>query len=70
MPSVEAYPLCWPVGRPRTPYGKRSRAKFHEVTETYVRLCREFHPDRGGSEEVMAEINNAYEAFKIERGLA
>lgn len=27
--TVEAYPLCWPPGRPRTPAAKRTRAKFH-----------------------------------------
>lgn len=26
---IETYPLCWPVGIPRTPVQKRERARFH-----------------------------------------
>jgi hypothetical protein len=28
MAAIEAYPLAWPVGRPRTPAGKREAARF------------------------------------------
>jgi glycine/D-amino acid oxidase-like deaminating enzyme len=29
MNNIEAWPLCWPVGRRRAPNGTRTRAKFH-----------------------------------------
>jgi hypothetical protein len=36
MTGVDAYPLCWPVGRPRTQYPKRSR---FETTFSLARDC-------------------------------
>lgn len=38
------------------------RAKtLEELKKVYRKLALEFHPDRGGTDEQMAEINNAYE---------
>ena len=36
MTGIDAYPLCWPVGRPRTRYPKRSR---FETTFGLARDC-------------------------------
>lgn len=32
--TIEAYPLCWPVGRPRTPAGAREQARFGSLSKT------------------------------------
>lgn len=38
------------------------RAKtLEELKKVYRKLALEFHPDRGGTDEQMAAINNAYE---------
>lgn len=39
------------------------------VQQAYRTLVMKHHPDRGGDTAVMAEINDAYERFKRERGL-
>jgi DnaJ domain len=35
-----------------------------EVAAAYRRLAKEWHPDRGGGDERMAEINSAYELLR------
>jgi len=32
-----------------------------EIKKTYLRLSKEFHPDLGGSNELMKELNNQYD---------
>jgi hypothetical protein len=39
-----------------------SHASMHDITEAYRRLAKERHPDRGGSEELMVELNAAHQA--------
>lgn len=39
------------------------------VKASYRALSMTAHPDKGGSEGAMAELNEAYEQFKRERGL-
>jgi hypothetical protein len=39
------------------------------VLQEYRNLAMKFHPDRGGSNQQMAELNAAFESFKKERGL-
>lgn len=38
MNEIEAFPLSWPVGRPRTPANKRERAKFRYETSQFSAL--------------------------------
>jgi hypothetical protein len=50
MSDKTSYPLCWPAGWPRT----------------QSRRAKELHPDCGGTNEQMAELNLAYaEARKM-----
>ncbi len=39
------------------------------VAAAYRRLSLIRHPDRGGTHEKMAELNNAYDQFRKERGV-
>ncbi len=41
----------------------------HIVEAIYKELCKKLHPDLGGSNEAMAELNAAYDEFRKERGL-
>lgn len=40
-----------------------------QLKASYRRLSREWHPDNGGSNEAMAELNQAYDEAKKEFGL-
>ena len=50
MPSADAYAV---LGLPQT-------ATLEEVKRNYKRLAIIFHPDKGGYEEAMKLLNNAY----------
>lgn len=39
------------------------------ITEAYRNLAKKLHPDNGGKDNEMADVNEAYAAFKRERGL-
>lgn len=49
--------------------GVAAHAPTDEVEAAYKALAMEHHPDRGGDQEVMMQVNDAYERFKRERGL-
>lgn len=38
-----------------------------EIRDAYVALARVHHPDAGGNEDVMAELNRAYTTLKNDR---
>lgn len=46
--------------------GVSYEAQFAEVRRRYLQLVRENHPDTGGSEDAMAEINAAYDQAEAE----
>ena len=53
--------------RHESPYdvlGVRFGASKSEIRAAWVRLCREVHPDVGGSEAAMKRVNAAYNAVK------
>lgn len=59
-----------PVGRPWTVVLGSMPGDHPDVVRlAYARLARERHPDRGGSEEAMQELNAAMDEFRRERGL-
>ncbi|NPA04209.1 MAG: J domain-containing protein [Epsilonproteobacteria bacterium] len=37
---------------------------FKEIKQRYLSLSQEFHPDKGGSTQEMAKINQAYQILK------
>lgn len=41
---------------------------FEMIKKSYRKLALKYHPDRGGSEEKMKEINDAYEIIKDRKG--
>jgi len=47
----------------------KSDASHEVVTANYRRLAKDHHPDAGGTAEMMAKINAAYDEYKKERGL-
>jgi len=57
MPLADVYAV---LGLPQT-------ASLEEVKRNYKRLAAVFHPDRGGYQEAMVLLNNAYERIKRER---
>jgi len=40
--------------------GVREQSSKDEIKSAWVRLAKEHHPDRGGSNEMMSKINKAY----------
>jgi hypothetical protein len=50
-------------------FGCQAHTPTDAVLDLYRQLARERHPDRGGSEQTMSELNDAYAQFKRERGL-
>lgn len=56
----------------RDPYevmGLRPDVDFDSVEAMYRVLARRRHPDAGGSDEAMRELNAAYDRIKAERGI-
>ena len=49
---------------PHAVLGVPTTASPDEIAATYRRLAKEWHPDRGGGEERMAEINAAYDLLR------
>lgn len=47
-----------------------AHAPSDEVESAYRTLAKQRHPDRGGSEQGMRDLNDAYSQFRTERGLA
>lgn len=56
LPSGAGATRTW-----REVLGVSADAEFTEVRKAYIGLCKKNHPDNGGSEAAMAEINTAYE---------
>ncbi len=50
-------------------FGCQQTTATDAVLDLYRQLAKERHPDRGGSDELVSELNEAYAAFKRERGL-
>lgn len=56
---------------PRDPYellGVREDAPMTLIEKAYQMAAQEAHPDKGGSNEAMAELNAALERIKADRG--
>lgn len=66
--SPQAYPLQWPLGWPRTEAKMREKAKMRAALSSALNVLKEEIRLFGGSDARMAEINNAYERAKEERG--
>lgn len=49
--------------------GLDDNASMDAVKTAYRKLAHEHHPDKGGDGKKMAEINNAYDQIKKERGM-
>jgi hypothetical protein len=56
---AEAYPLAWPEGWPRTKPNGALEMRFRSLAKTR-------HPDNGGSDTLMAELNVAFKEAKEE----
>lgn len=50
-------------------FGMAASASTEQVLARRRELALELHPDKGGSHEAMAELNEAFEEFKRQRGL-
>ncbi len=50
--------------------GVVANATPDEVKAAYRDKARDLHPDNGGSDVGMAELNAAYDEFKKQRGIA
>lgn len=48
--------------------GVSSSASKEQVKAAYKKLSRQYHPDLGGSEEMMKLLNNAYDSLKHHDG--
>lgn len=64
LPAARVALRPWPAV-----LGVTDHAPSTEVNAAYRQLALTHHPDRGGDEDAMAEVNDAYERFKRERGL-
>lgn len=51
-------------------FGVSAHASTDDVRQAYRRAASVAHPDKGGSDARMAEVNAAWAAFQRERGLA
>lgn len=66
----EAYLALPPAVRERDPYevlGVRPDAPLAVIEQAYKTLARLNHPDHGGSEEIMREINQAWDRIRTEQ---
>lgn len=45
---------------PYTVLGVKTSASAEEIKKAFRKLCRDNHPDKGGTEDMMAELNEAY----------
>lgn len=45
-------------------FGVKYGASEEEIREAYKKMAREYHPDKGGSEEKFKEISSGYEYLK------
>lgn len=52
-------------------FGIPNHLETHAVEDRYLALARNSHPDRNGGDDTrFKEVNDAYQAFKRERGLS
>ena len=49
-------------------FGLTTSATQEQIKSTYKKLSRQYHPDLGGSEEMMKILNNAYDSLKHHDG--
>lgn len=49
--------------------GVKAHASTEEIKQAYIAKAKQYHPDRGGSNEEMNKINSAWETVRQERGL-
>jgi len=43
----------------------RKSKSFEELKKSYHKLCREYHPDKGGDEETFKNLNNLYHDLEL-----
>lgn len=43
----------------------RKSTSFEELKKSYHKLCREYHPDKGGDEEKFKNLNNLYHNLEL-----
>ena len=43
----------------------RKSKSFEELKKSYHKLCREYHPDKGGDEEKFKNLNNLYHNLEL-----
>jgi len=48
--------------------GVKHDAKREDIERAYKKKAFEVHPDRGGSQQEMVQVNAAYQAIKMMRG--
>lgn len=66
----EAYAMLSAPTRQRDPYevlGVRSDAELEDIEAVYRSKAKRAHPDAGGSNEAMKELNDAMERIKADR---
>ncbi len=43
----------------------RKSKSFEELKKSYHKLCKEYHPDKGGNEETFKSLNNLYHDLEL-----
>ena len=71
--AFTGYMALPPASRPKRKwfevFGVAQHAAVDTVKARRMELINRYHPDRGGDQIIMAEVNSAWEEFRTERGL-
>ena len=63
--------LVHPDGSPADPYavlGVARSAPWEQIVAAHKRLARAWHPDAGGDEDLIRQLNAAYAELRVRRG--